>query len=141
MTGKHNYSFFGENVALIVLTRDFEDKIHLNFIRKKEDGTWQKYEEGLHLQLILKEISKILDFLEHKDKNLKITHKHPKSDDVKEFEFKRSSGLFSKKRQLNVTGKVLDDPEKFYLKELKNEELRLFKKILEHLEKEKIAHK
>ncbi|MBD3229602.1 MAG: hypothetical protein GF329_15585 [Candidatus Lokiarchaeota archaeon] len=141
MTGKHNFSFFGEDVALIALTRDFEDKIHFNFIKKKEDGTWEKYEEGLHLQLILKEISKILDFLEHKDKYLKITHKHPKSDDVKIVEFKRSSGFFTRKRKLTINGKIVNNPEKIYDKELVNEELRLFQKVLEHLEKEKIAHK
>lgn len=140
MTGKHSYSFFAEEVAIIILTRDFNDKVHLNFIRKKEDDTWEKFEEGLHIQLKLNEVSKILDFLEHK-KKLTLVHQYPKSENIKEFQFKKEKKLFSNTRKLIVTGKLINEPENIYTKELVDEDIRLFKKILEHLESEKIANK
>lgn len=140
MTGKHSYSFFSEQVAIIILTRDFNDKVHLNFIRKKEDDTWEKFEEGLHIQLKLNEVSKILDFLENK-KKLTLVHQYPKSENIKEFQFNKEKKLFSNKRKLIITGKLINDPKIIYIKDFVDEDIRLFEKILEHLESEKIANK
>ncbi|MHA1269370.1 MAG: hypothetical protein ACTSPY_06235 [Candidatus Helarchaeota archaeon] len=140
MTENHNYSFFGEDTAIILLTKDFEDKLHLNFIRKKDDNTWEKFEEGLHVELKVQEICKILDFLEYNDKKMKIIHQYPESENIKTIIFKKLKDKKTKKRVLNITGESTNIPEKIYNKSLVNEEIRLFRKILEHLEMEKIAH-
>jgi len=139
MTDSHSYSFFSESNAVILVTRDYNDEVHLNFIRKKADGNWEKFDEGLHLELKVNEICKILDFLDSKTKLLTITHKHPKSTTIKEVQLSKS-----KKKDdqiLNITGKIISSPESQpYSNDLMNEDIRLFRKILEHLEVEKIAN-
>ncbi|MHA1231843.1 MAG: hypothetical protein ACTSRP_25830 [Candidatus Helarchaeota archaeon] len=140
MTEHHSYSFFGENVAIIILTKDYNDKVHLNFIRKKDDNKWEKFEEGLHIELALDEICKILDFLEHNEKIMYIIHQHPESKHQKKFTFMKFKEKKTKRWALTIIGELLNDTIKKYEKTLTEEKLRLFKKIFEHLEMEKIAY-
>ncbi|MHA1309499.1 MAG: hypothetical protein ACTSWR_01080 [Candidatus Helarchaeota archaeon] len=141
MTEHHNFSFFGMNEALIILTHSYDDKVHFNFIRKKDDNNWEKLDEGLHIELNLKELSKILDFLEHDEKTLVIIHQHPDSKKVKEFKFEKSKNKKLKQRILFISGTILNIPTyRPYKRELINEDIRIFTKILDHLETEKIIN-
>ncbi|MHA1248531.1 MAG: hypothetical protein ACTSRP_00930 [Candidatus Helarchaeota archaeon] len=141
MTEKHNVSFFGKNQGLILITKSFKDKVHLNFIRKKEDGSFQKLNEGLHIQINVLEICKIAKFLEEGNGSINIIHKHPNSSDVKNFRFEYRLDKDRKSKILFIKAKLDNDPNfPKFSKPLNKEETRLFKKLWIHLEEEKIAH-
>ncbi|MHA1756199.1 MAG: hypothetical protein ACTSVV_05465 [Promethearchaeota archaeon] len=141
MTKDHNYSFFGKDQALIIITKELNDNVHLNFIRKKNDGTWQSLKEGIHIILNINELCRIAWFLDNNVNSINIIHKHPNSNQIKNFKFEKSFDKRKNKEVLFIKAKMNNNPSygKFS-KPLYDEEIRLFKKIIEHLEMEKIAN-
>ncbi|MFX1375167.1 MAG: hypothetical protein ACFFA0_05090 [Promethearchaeota archaeon] len=77
MTDKHNQSFFGQSTGMFIQSSSKNDPfMFLQFIKKKEDGTWEKLsmKEGKTIKCSLEEIIMILRVLTGKIKSWSTVH-------------------------------------------------------------------
>lgn len=77
MVDKHNQSFFGQSTGMFIQSSSkSEPFIFLQFIKKKENGTWEKLslKEGKTIKCNLEEIVMILRVLEGKLKSWSTVH-------------------------------------------------------------------
>jgi hypothetical protein len=78
MTDTHNRSFFGQSTGIIIQSPSKEsDFIFFQFLKKKENGTWEKpsLREGKIIKCGLEEMVMILEVLEGKKKSWSTIHK------------------------------------------------------------------
>ena len=77
MVDKHNQSFFGQSTGMFVQSSSKDEPcIFLQFIKKKENGTWEKLslKEGKTIKCNLEEIIMVLRVLEGKVKSWSTVH-------------------------------------------------------------------
>lgn len=126
---KHNVSFFGQKVGMLLNSSSMTDKsIFIRMIKAKADGVWEKptKDEGKVIALSLIEICSLNEVLEHLEQEWKTTHK-------------RKSGVTT-----NISFKWAKDNQSLWInigdygKNLKAGELRFFSKLMAHLETEKV---
>lgn len=141
---KHNYAFFGKEQAFIIVTKNYQDQVHLNFIRKVNEK-WQQLKEGIHIKLNLEELCKITKYFESENVNegINIIHQFSKEDNIKNFKFQFNYDRNNKdKKILFIKAKLDNKPDyRKFSKPFKSEgEKRLLVKIFQHLENEKISN-
>lgn len=139
---EHNYAFFGKEQALIIITRNLQDKVHLNFI-KKVNEKWQQLNQGIHIELNVEELCNLVHYLntQKADKGINFIHQFSEGDDIKNYKVQYVFNKDSKKLILFVKAKLDNKPEYLkFSKPFKNGKLRFLIKIFEHLESEKVAN-
>jgi hypothetical protein len=68
MVNKHTYSFFGQNIALIIKSNSkYDNFLFIKCIKRKSNGKWEKFteREGKIIKCSLEEIMFILCVLNH----------------------------------------------------------------------------
>ena len=128
---RHQKSFFGQKVGLIFDSGDWtHDSSYFTFVRKKEDGTWEKpsKREGRKIKLNLGELIMLEKVL---------TGTIPKWSTVHRFKEQSTSITVNRKSDstqnevwINITG---------YAKSLRSPETDILGMILKHIIKEKIV--
>ena len=77
MVDVHSQSFFGQSTGMFIQSSSRSDSfIFMNFIKKKNDGTWEKLSnrEGKTIKCGLEEIVMILEVLKKKSKSWSTVH-------------------------------------------------------------------
>ncbi len=131
MANQHSYSFFGQKSAFFFQSPSkFEKYIYFRFIKKKNDGSWEKpsKKEGLVVKLSLEEQVMILEVLK---KNILLwtgfhTYKDTKTPISIKWENAKKNRLW-----LNFGS---------YAKMLQTPEIEILKMLMTHILEEKIEH-
>jgi len=127
MVDKHNQSFFGQSTGMFVQSSSkSEPFIFLQFIKKKENGTWEKLslKEGKTIKCNLEEIIMILRVLEGKVKSWSTAHV---------FKEEKTSISVSWEGEAKLWFNVGDYP-----KMLKFAQIEILRRLIDHILKEKI---
>jgi hypothetical protein len=68
MCEMHEFSFFGQKAAIIFSSGKYDGPIFFHFLKKKENGDWEKpsLKEGIVFTLGILEIKKLLDHIQYK---------------------------------------------------------------------------
>ena len=122
----HSQSFFGQKTGIILNSaKNNEPNIFLRFIKKKEDGSWEKpsLKEGKNIKFNLLEIIEILRIFS--SENSKWTTVHKFGNDSTSISFENSDNTV----KIYISG---------YSKYMKFPEIKLFYDLLTHIYHEKI---
>ena len=130
MVEYHNKSFFGSLTGMFFDSSSWTNQnFYLKFIKKKNDGTWEKPSEGegKSIKFSLEEMTHILRVLKKEVSNWKTFHKFEQIQTPISFEWDKNN-----QDQFHVKGGD-------YHKMLNYAEITVFKALLEHVFEEKIA--
>lgn len=125
---KHNVSFFGQKIGMLLNSSGMAvPSIFIRMIKCNEAGVWEKpsQQEGKVINLSLIEICSINDVLQHIEQEWSTIHKH-------------------KQTQTKISFKWANDQKSIWInigdygKNLKAGEIIFFRRLLAHLEAEKI---
>lgn len=134
MADQHNWSFFGQKIAMFMNSSSMTDpKTWLRMIRKNEQTqVWEKpsANEGIVVSINLTELASIMDVLAHLEEEWSTVHTWQAKTGAK------SSTSISFKWDKEHKGIWINIGT--YGKNLKDGELRLFDKLLTHLFNEKV---
>jgi hypothetical protein len=123
----HNQSFFGQSTGLIIQsTSKKESFIFMRFLKKKENGAWEKSSvgEGKTIKCNLEEIVMILEVLKKNSKSWSTVHR---------FKDEKTPISISWEGESKVWLNVGDYP-----KMLNFAQIEIFRLLLQHILKEKI---
>ena len=132
MTDIHNKSFFGSSVGMILdSTSKTEQKLFLTFLRKKQDGSWEKpsNNEGKKISINLEELVWILEVLKHKIPDWSTIHKFEDTSTSISISWEKGEKEQTK-LSIQVDG---------YKKYLNHAESILLTRLLDHILEEKIT--
>jgi len=124
---KHNRSFFGQSAGMFLKsTSKTEDFIFLQFIKKKENGTWEKpsNREGKTIKCSLEEIIMMLGVLSGKSKSWSTVHSYKEEKTPISVKWEGEVKVW-----FNVGG---------YPKMLTTSQIEILRLLLEHILTEKI---
>ena len=127
MTDSHNYSFFGKESAIILQSSSKKESyIFLRCIKKKEDGSWEKWSksEGKVIKFSIEEIIMILRVLQGKQQSWSTYHRFNEKQTQISFNMQNNEQLF-----------ISIDK---YKKMLSIAQIEILKLLLEHILNEKI---
>ena len=131
MVEYHNRAFFGSKVGMFLNSGSWaSDFFYLNFIKKRDNGTWEKpsLREGKSIKFSLEDTVLILRVLSREALNWKTVHVFKENTTHISFQWDKT-----KKERLHVNGGD-------YHKMLNYAEVIVFRSLLEHVFTEKIAH-
>jgi hypothetical protein len=129
MTDNHNYAFWGQSTGMTLESAGKEEPyIFLKCIKKKPDGSWEKFKqgEGKTIRVSLEEIIMVLQVLNKKLRNW--TTYHTYKDDKTQISLSWENGR-DDKLWINIGN---------YSKMLAFPQIELFRMLLEHILEEKI---
>ena len=129
MTDNHNYAFWGQSTGMTLESAAKEEPfIFLKCIKKKPDGSWEKFKqgEGKAIRVSLEEIIMILQVLKKKLRNWSTYHSY--KEDKTQISFVWENGR-DDRLWINIGD---------YSKMLSFPQIELLKMLLEHILKEKI---
>jgi len=127
MVDKHNKSFFGQSTGMFIQSSSKSDPfIFLQFIKKKENGTWEKLslKEGKTIKCNLEEIIMMLRVLEGKEKSWSTVHV---------FKEEKTSISLSWEGEAKLWFNVGEYP-----KMLKFAQIEILRRLIDHILQEKI---
>lgn len=131
MVDSHNYSFFGENIGLIVRSSSRSEPFaSFRLVKKKGDGSWEKLSssEGKSVKLSLEEIASILKVLKGKTNEWTAYHS---------YEGTKTQILVNREDDARARLKIrIADRSK----PLNDAQVDVLKLLLKHLLKEKIEN-
>ncbi len=133
MTNSHSLSFFGQNSGITIKSSAKEDPfLFLKFIKKKQDGSWEKPSrgEGKSIKLSMEEIVMILRLLQKKTKNWSTVHTFKNMKTQISFNWDTSKEKDDEKILWLSVGE--------YKKMFNYAQTEIFYMLLDHLIKEKI---
>ena len=124
----HNYSFFGQKTGMLLDSAEINQPcLYLRFLKKKQDGSWEKpsHGEGKNIKLNLLEIIAILRIF--RTQNTKWSTVHKFGEETTSITVENKNNIIS----FMITG---------YAKQLKFPETELFTDLLDHIYHEKIIN-
>jgi hypothetical protein len=133
MADIHNKSFFGSNVGMILDSNSkTEQTLFLTFIRKKQDGSWEKpsNREGKKINLNLEELVWILEVLKNHELDWTTVHKFEDSTTKISVSWLKDAKEMDK-LCFQVNG---------YKKYLNFAESKILTRLLDHIIEEKIVY-
>ncbi len=125
---KHNYSFFGQKTGMLLDSAEINQPcLYLRFLKKKQDGSWEKPSqgEGKNIKLNLLEMISILRIF--RTQNTKWSTVHKFGEDTTSITVENKNNIIA----FMISG---------YAKQLKYPESVLFTDLLDHIYHEKIAN-
>ena len=125
---KHNYSFFGQKTGMLLDSAEINQPcLYLRFLKKKQDGSWEKPSqgEGKNIKLNLLEIIAILRIFRTQNTKWSTVHK-----------FGEETTSITVENKNNVISFMISG----YVKQLKFPETELFTNLLDHIYQEKIIN-
>ncbi len=131
MTDKHNYSFFGQKVGLIVQNSLKSDPfIFFRLLRAKDNGTWEKPSngEGKVIKFSIEEMIWIIRVLKKDVKSWSSFHSYKDTKTPIAFKWKEGE---NEKLWINIGG---------YSKKLDYSQFTVLKMLMEHILEEKIKY-
>ncbi len=131
MTDNHNYAFWGQSTGMTLESGAKEDpSIFLKCIKKKSDGSWEKFKkgEGKAIRVSLEEIIMILQVINKNLRNWSTYHSY--KDDKTQISFVWENGR-DDKLWINIGD---------YSKMLTFPQIELLRMLLEHILYEKIQN-
>ncbi len=129
MTDNHNYAFWGQSTGMTLESNAKEDPfIFLKCIKKKSDGSWEKFKqgEGKAIRISLEEIIMILQVLKKNLRNWATYHSY--KDEKTQISFGWETG------RDDILWINIGD----YSKKLNLPQIELLRMLLEHILEEKI---
>jgi hypothetical protein len=124
----HNYSFFGQKTGMLLDSAEINQPcLYLRFLKKKQDGSWEKPSqgEGKNIKLNLLEMIAILRVFRSENSKWSTVHKF--GEDVKSITVENKNSIIA----FMISG---------YVKQLKFPESELFIDLLDHIYNEKIIN-
>ena len=124
----HNYSFFGQKTGMLLDSAEInQPNLYLRFLKKKQDGSWEKpsQREGKNIKLTLLEMIAILRIF--RTQNSKWSTVHRFGEDTTSITVENKNNIIS----FMISG---------YAKQLKYPESILFTDLLDHIYQEKIIN-
>src|SRR4030042_4648046 len=126
----HRYSFFGQKTALVLQSGNWTAPcIFLTFIKKRDNGTWERLAEGKTVKLSLPEIIAVRDVAAGEHPEWKTYHKS-----------NGNGTSIAARLEKNKADSTLLLAVGDYLKPVNYPETTVFKELLDHVLKEKITH-
>ena len=124
----HNYSFFGQKTGMLLDSAEIDQPcLYLRFLKKKQDGSWEKPSQGggKNIKLNLLEMIAILRVFRTENTKWSTVHKFGEESTSITVENKNSTMSFM------ISG---------YAKQFKFPESELFTNLLDHIYHEKIIN-
>ncbi len=124
----HSYSFFGQKTGIILdSSRLNEPSIYFKFIKKKDNGNWEKpsLKEGKSIKINILELIQIINIFNRQNSKWSTVHKF--ENDSTSINLSNVDGVIS----FSISG---------YMKQIKFPESKLFLDLLHHIYKEKIEN-
>ena len=128
---RHQRSFFGQKVGMIFDSANWDHEYaYLTFVRKKNDGTWEKPSngEGKRVKLNMGELIMVIKVLEGSLDRWSTVHS-----------FKEQRSSISCSKNPSKQGEIWINVDK-YAKNLRSPESDILQMILNHIIAEKIAN-
>ena len=124
----HNYSFFGQKTGMLLDSAEINQPcLYLRFLKKKQDGSWEKPSqgEGKNIKLNLLEMIAILRIFRTQNTKWSTVHK-----------FGEETTSITVENKNNIISFMISG----YVKQLKYPESVLFTDLLDHIYHEKIVN-